>query len=108
MTNEERELFYRCVIRSTSKLMKMLTAFEWRVAQHIKLPDDISPGTCVAASLLMVLCGMLADDEEGFPELLDAAELLGGRQHPMREEIRQNMDKVLDEMDIVFTRYLYN
>jgi hypothetical protein len=108
MTNEERQHFYQCCLKTTVKLAEWLTEFEEKVEQHIDLPDGVQPSVCVSASLLMVVMGMLADQHEGKPDLLRAAKLLGAERHPMREEIRKAMDEVLDAMSIVFTNYLYN
>ena len=86
---------------------KMVGAMEAGESPY-DLPDGIHPADVLAGGILLVICGMLADESGKSGVLRKAAERLRDSALPEGEEIRTAADAVLDAMGAVRTRHRWN
>lgn len=72
------------------------------------LPDGIHPADVIAGGVLLVICGMLADESGQSGVLRKAADRLRDAALPEGEDIRSAADAILDAMGAVRTRHRWN
>ena len=101
------------VARSLSELLQTVENNGVRALSEgdcpYSLPDGVRFTEVIAAALLMVLCGMLADEDGGGKDILmSAADRLRAIGIPGAEEIREAADGVLDTMGAVRTKHRWN
>lgn len=72
-------------------------------------PEQFDSGELVAGGLLLLVCGMLADEDGGRDILMAAAEKLRAENTlPMAEEIRKAAEQVFNTLGITRTSHLWN
>lgn len=72
-------------------------------------PELFDSGELVAGGLLLLVCGMLADEDGGRNILMAAAEKLRAENTlPMAEEIRKAAEQVFNTLGITLTSHLWN
>lgn len=74
------------------------------------LPPDTTPTEIVGGAVLMVLCGMLADEDAdgGRAIVMRAADKFKGMSLPGAEDIRAAADAVMDTLGAVRNRHRWN
>jgi hypothetical protein len=78
---------------------------------NLPLPDECEDHSCVVAgALMLVLFGMVCDDEEGggFDTLAKASRMFEGTKFPKSNEIRQSLMKLMDGMGLPDERHYWN
>lgn len=104
-------------IGTAKTLSHMLRDLEARMAANIDagncpygFPEDATPKEVVAGAVLMVVCGMLADEEDGGGRslVLRAADKFKNMGLPGAEEIRVAADVVFDTLGAKRQRHRWN
>lgn len=113
MTEEDRQEFVTAVLRASEKLSRMLGRLEQKIGQQLTLPLGCGPGDVCASALLMVLLGMLADEDEGRHQLKRAARMLASAPQVRLDEedtspVRKALDEIMSELRVKYSDHLWN
>ena len=108
--------FEQWSVSMAKTLSSMLDTLEERVTEALDggdcpydLPDGIEPCEVVAGAVLLVFCGMLADEKPNTRGLLmRAADRIRGMKIPEADNIREAADELLDTLGAVRTRHRWN
>lgn len=102
--DSNRKEFSRYALRVCAGLCAALQHMEQELdKQYGPLPCDATAGSLVSGGVLLLFCGMLAQDPE---DLMTAASLIAGSPIPMRDEIRKAMDDLMEVLGVRTPGYL--